>query len=153
MIPDSFNEVGVRVELLATGWSAVAVFILAALIIIVGERMQADEGHLFVGGTFVAIGLFVAGAWAVLMWPYSGEYHHVYRVEGEVVSVSNVLTEASGDLTRTPVIELDTVDRSITIDDPRAVNLEGERVSLTCRINWRYQAADRYDCDIYEAAR
>lgn len=52
-------------------------------------------------------------------------------------------------LTRTPVITLSGVDRDITMNDPRSVNLKGKHVELTCSIGWNYQAADEYSCKIY----
>lgn len=82
--------------------------------------------------------------------PFDSKYLHLYRVSGEVTSVSNVLSESGGDLTRTPVLSVEGINRDITVDDPRAVNLEGKTVDFTCYVNWNYQAADSYDCKIYE---
>jgi len=149
MIPEAFDVVGVRIELLITGWIGVALILIAVALAAMDYFFGWDELG-FVAGIFSgALGLVAGVVWIIFMVPFSGEYQHIYRVDGRVESVSNVLTESSGDLTRTPVITLDTVDRSLTIDDPRAVNLAGKDVTLTCRIEWHYQAADRYSCDIY----
>lgn len=82
--------------------------------------------------------------------PFNTKYHRLYGVQGTVISVSNVLSESGGELTRTPVVALDSLDSPLVINDPRAVNLMGKAVKLTCEIEWVYRAADRYSCLIYE---
>lgn len=149
MIPDSFTTVGVRIDLLIVGWVGVALILLGIACFVIDLIFDWDELGIVAGGLCVLLGVIAGIVWLILMVPFDGRYQHIYRVEGNVESVSNVLTDSSGDLTRTPVVKLDSVDRSLTIDDPRAVNLKGADVRLTCRISWHYQAADRYSCDIY----
>ena len=109
-----------------------------------GEVVTAVGGFVLLCFGFIgAIGLF----------PYKTEYWQLYRVSGEAVSVSNVLAEDGGEITRQPVVTLDTLDRDVVIDDPRAANIEGKQVELTCKKHWRYQAADRVSCDIYSIDR
>lgn len=86
----------------------------------------------------------------ITLVPFDTKYHQVYRVSGEVTSVSNVISDSGGELTRTPVITVEGVDRDITMNDPRAVNLQGKTVEFTCTVGWNYQAADSYSCKIYQ---
>lgn len=147
MTPEGFIEVGVRQDLLVSGWVGLGLLVLTVIVVVVGDWWDED-GWLFafLPGVFAVI---ATAAWLVLLFPFQGEYHHVYRVEGRVESVSNVLEGGSGDLTQTPVIELSTIDRPITMNDPRALSLDGKDVTLTCSIGWNYQAADTYSCSIY----
>lgn len=96
----------------------------------------------------IELTVFIIGA-----IPFQPQYLKLYRVETTVLSVSNVMDDASGDLTRTPVVELEGVDRPVVIDDPRIVRLEGADLVLTCTIGWHYQAADTYSCAIREVTR
>lgn len=148
-IPEAFESIGIRLPLLVTGWIALGLLVLAVVIIVLGEIFGAVDGHIFVAAFVGICGALLGVIWLVMLWPYSGEYHRIYQVHGNVTTVSNVLTDASGDITRQPVLELDTVDRSIVMNDPRAVNLEGRDVTLTCTVNWVYASADRYACNIH----
>lgn len=73
----------------------------------------------------------------------------VYQVTGLVESVSNTLDDATGDLTRTPVVSIDTVSAPLLVDDSRAVELEaGQEVAFTCTVQWYHLAADTYTCQV-----
>lgn len=104
----------------------------------------------FISSLAFIAALLISAVQAFAMIPYDSDYWKLYRVSGEVTNVSNVFADASGELSDKPVIQLDTVDRPISVDDPRAIYWEGENLTLTCTINWRYQAADRYSCELYE---
>lgn len=151
-LPEAFTEIGVTLDLLITGWSALGLLILGGLVILAG--MTGWDGSLRrdvavpVGGFLVVASAAVALIWVILLIPFDGKYHHYYAVEGRVTEVSNVLSEANGDLTRQPVITLDSVDRPLVIDDPRAVQLLDRDVTLRCWVDWHYAAADTYDCRI-----
>jgi len=150
MIPDQFVDVGVAIHLLGLGWGALALLVIAGLF--TWFYLSSGGGELSGLGA-VLTGLFgavVGLIWIAVLIPFDGRYHHVYAVEGTVVSVSNVLDTASGDLTRTPVVELDSVDVPLVVDDPRAVELVGRDVTLLCRIGWNHLAADTYTCSIRE---
>ena len=152
MIPENFDPIGLRLELILTSSIGLALVLLGVALIIWGfsaDGYFAGEGRLISGWVLAVFGALTVVVWLILLIPFQGQYHHLYRVETTVLSVSNVLTEASGDLTRQPVVELDGVDRPVVIDDPRIVNLDGADVTLTCRIAWHYQAADTYACSIY----
>lgn len=98
-------------------------------------------------GGLAGITLFI---FVITLVPFDTKYHQVYRVSGEVTSVSNVISDSGGDLTRTPVLTVEGVSQDITMDDPRAVNLKGKTVDFTCTIGWSYKAADKYSCKIYQ---
>ena len=82
------------------------------------------------------------------LFPLQPRYWQAYSITGEVLAVSNVITESSGDLTRQPVVTLDGFDRPLLVDDPRITTLEGQTVTLRCIPSWHYQAADTWGCSI-----
>lgn len=85
---------------------------------------------------------------AFTAFPYHSPYVNLYEVEGTVTSVSSAMTDDHGELTKTPVLSLDTVNTPITMNDPRAVELNGKDVKLLCTVDWNYRAADSYDCKL-----
>ena len=145
---DNFVSLGLRLPVMITFSLFVGLLIIALALFFLGrwdvESMWSFSGF-FVGAFAVILGI----VWLIMLVPFDAKYHQIYRVSGEVLSVSNVLSESGGDLTRTPVITLEGVDRDLTMDDPRAVNLQGKEVELTCGVAWHYQAADTYSCSIY----
>lgn len=99
----------------------------------------------------VASGIFLVGlliAAAIVAIPYETRYLKDYRVSGTVTAVSNVFENASGEMTSSYVVSIDSLDRSVTLNDPRAVRLLDKSVDLTCNINWNHRAADTYTCRI-----
>ena len=145
---ENFIDIGTQLHILIFGWGAVGLLTVAALLVVACIRWDS-EGCAIGAIAASTVGAFSLVFWAVSLVPFDAKYHQLYRVTGEVTGVSNVLTEDGGDLTRTPVLSLDTVDRDITMSDPRAVNLQGQTVDLTCSVEWVYQGADRYNCEIY----
>lgn len=85
---------------------------------------------------------------AFTMFPYNTKYWKDYRVMGTVTQVSNVFENASGEVTGAYVVSLDSLDRPVTLSDPRAVRLLDKQVDLTCTISYEYRAQDRYLCRI-----
>lgn len=150
-VPVEFVDVGIRLHLVILGWVAFALLVITALLVVALVRSKREDtmNLEFSTGTAAVLTAALVIIWAICLVPFDARYHHLYEVKGNVTSVSNVLSEASGDLTRTPVIELDTVDRPIAMSDPRAVSLEGKDVVLTCEIGWNYRAADTYSCRIH----
>ncbi|HEY4598888.1 hypothetical protein [Corynebacterium sp.] len=138
-------------------WVALGVFIACAAAAIGGLVLRRTAGTWddrwdFVGTGAAVLGVIIGGMAALFLaiglFPYKPDYWPMYRVEGTVTSVSNVLTEDGGDLSRVPVLTLDTFDQPITVEDPRAVTLEGKHVALRCDRQWVQQGMDRYSCAI-----
>lgn len=148
-LPEAFAEVGVTLPLLIAGWASVGLILIGLALVVLGA-VRDWEGTFFTGGVFIACGACGALVWAIMLMPYDGKFHHYYEVSGTVTDVSNVLSEANGDLTRQPVVTLDTVERPLVIDDPRAVSLLNRDVILRCSVEWNYQAADSYSCRIVD---
>jgi hypothetical protein len=82
--------------------------------------------------------------------PWDARYWTWYVVDGHVDAVSNTLRDASGDLTTTPVVTVDGLDRPVVVSDPRIVTMAGHDVTLSCKPTWHFRAADSYTCRIYE---
>lgn len=147
---EHFQDLGLQLHLVINFWVFIALVVVAIGLFVMDHFVGSDFDVTGLFATFATIFAVIALVVGVIMLvPFQSKYHHLYRVTGTVTNVSNVLSESGGDLTRTPVITLDTVDRDITIDDPRAVNLKGKTVELSCSIAWNYQAADKYSCQIY----
>lgn len=108
------------------------------------------EGYRAVGYVALSMAGVVAIIASLMFIPYDWKYAQMYRVSGEVTRVSNVLQDASGQLTSAPVVELDSLPVAVEVENQRAVGLEGKNVTLTCTLNWRYAAADRLVCDLFE---
>lgn len=99
-----------------------------------------------ISGSIIVILLIVA---AIGMFPYETKYLKDYRVSGTVTAVSNVFENASGEsVLGMYVVSIDSLDRPVTLNDPRAVRLLDKSVDLTCNINWNHRAADTYTCRI-----
>lgn len=96
-------------------------------------------------GVVLAVVLIVT---AFTAFPYETKYWKDYRVSGTVTQVSNVFENASGEVTGAYVVSLDSLDRPVTLSDPRAVRLLDKQVDLTCSIAYEYRAQDRYLCRI-----
>jgi len=145
------NEVGVRLDLLVTGWVFGALVVITALLWLGFKKADVfDDDPWLMGAILSTVATVITGiVLAVSLWPYSTEYYKVYRVSGTVEKVTNKMVEASGEFSNTTVLTLDTVDRPVVMSDPRGVTLEGLDVDLTCSIKWHYQAQDTYHCEIY----
>lgn len=147
VVPDIFNQEGIQLPILILGWGALAVLLIGVAICVFAFKTDGDFS--VASGPVVAIlGVALGIIWLLMLLPFDEKYWHYYEVQGEVTSVSNVLTEASGALTRQPVVTIEGLDRPVVVDDPRAVDLEGEVVTLRCTIEWHYDATDTYECRI-----
>lgn len=144
---ENFEALGYQLPLIILFWGTVFCAVLFVGGVIGYSRGYEPFGLVLSSGIFGAIVLLILGITAT---PFDSKYHKVYRVSGEVTAVSNVISDSGGDLTRTPVLTVEGIDRDITMEDPRAVNLEGKTVDFTCTIGWSYQAADKYSCKIYQ---
>ena len=133
-------------------WIFVFIFALFLITFIISMVMSFREyssdawaGSAFVGGALAALTLLVG---ALIAFPYNPKYWQVYTISGTVESVSNVLSQDGGDLTRTPIVTLNQFDTPIAIEDPRAIDLVDKDVTLVCHLEWVYLSADRINCSI-----
>lgn len=148
---ENFESIGYQLPLIIFLIVWIVLVGLAVAFLKIGHRRPDgwDSGWSWAGAGIGSLGVLALLGWVGALIPFDGKYHHIYRVTGEVTSVSNVLSESGGDLTRTPVLTIEGLDRDVTVDDPRAVNLGGKTVDFTCSIGWHYQGADTYNCRIY----
>ncbi len=150
-VPAAFDRIGYTLGIQLVFWITILCLVVALIGFFYGAVRDSEFGF----GVFIAAGfgwICMLVALVVMLWPFDGRFWANYRVEGHVTNVSNVITEASGDLTRQPVVTLEGLERPVVIDDPRAVSLEDADVILRCRIQWNYQAADSYSCRIIDFA-
>lgn len=117
------------------------------------SRKYPDERFPWSGWSIVAIVWWsVAGviliAWTAALIPFQSQYHVLYHVEGTVESVTNAFESGSGDLTSSPVVRLDTLDRAAVVSDPRIMDLVDQEVTLLCSIEWVPYGLDRLNCSI-----
>ena len=154
MIPDGFTSLGWQMQLAVSLPVFLVGLLLIAVAVIAPRRNWVEE--LFVAEAFLVGGVAALTGgiflFAILV-PFNPTYWDDYRVEGSVTSVSNTWTEDGGNIAGVPVVTVDTVDRPLVIDDPRANTLEGHDVMLTCTIDWNYRAADEYTCRIANIKR
>lgn len=144
---ENFTAIGYQLPFIILFWLAmlfVALVVAGSIGLMLGKE---PYGFLIASGVCGGTVLLIL---AIVAIPFDGKYHQIYRVSGEVTSVSNVISDSGGDLTRIPVLTVEGIDRDITMSDPRAVNLQGKTVDFTCTVDWSYQAADRYICKIYQ---
>lgn len=151
MIPEAFVGVGPTFGLIVSWW-VIGIALASVAIGYIWLRLdsRAEFGPIAFWGAGVMMALAGVVSLLIAAWPISPAYWSVYRVSGEVTSVTNTLVDSSGKLTTNPVITLSTVPNvSLEVADPRVLNLNGKQVELTCAIDWHYQAMDTYSCAIY----
>lgn len=151
MTPDTFEPVTWRLDLMI-GTGIVLFFVLVAVwSTIAGRRVREypDTGLGFL--SVLTVGLSVLGLLilSLVLIPYSSDYWRIYRVQATVEKATNVLVDASGELSSKPVVELSGIDRPVHVSDPRIVQLVGKDLTFTCQIAWHWQAQDTYACSIY----
>lgn len=167
-IPENFERLGFQLDYLVSFWLVVALFAVSAAFYVVWRKVKAKlkaleeanphsyyrsdkgDGWAFTSLVFGGFGAVVLLVLVIFAVPFNTKYYYNYSVEGTVTSVSNVITESNGELNSNPVIEIDTLDQAVLVEDARAVSLEGKDVKLRCAIDWNYQAADKYNCQIAE---
>lgn len=97
-------------------------------------------------------GVLIMGiAWAIAPFPYNSKYWPLYEVSGTIESISNGVAEGDDLTYRVYVVELEGDPRPYLVDDARITALQGQDVSLKCQIEWVYEAADQWHCDIRSA--
>lgn len=99
-----------------------------------------------------ACGSLLAGiAWIIAPIPYNPTYWPLYEVSGTIESISNGVAEGDDLTYRVYVVEFEGDSRPYLVDDARITSLQGEQVALKCIVNWNYEAADQWTCDIRSA--
>lgn len=146
-MPENFAPIGWQLQLMVATPIVVAL-IAITIVLAVTAWWRQSEGWAYTAGSVGVVALIGVIFWVAAAVPFTPRYWQDYRVTGTILSVSNTWTEDGGDMARTPVVTLDTVDRPLVIDDPRAITLEGQPVTLTCAIDWNFRAADTYVCRI-----
>ena len=124
---NAYEPLGLQLPFLILASITALLTLVAALVILKWWRVRGlGEGEgwglaaVFAAG-FTVVSIIVTAIAAV---PFSPTYWQDYRVEGTVLTVSNTWTDDGGDIARTPVVTLDTIDRPLVIDDPRAITEE-----------------------------
>lgn len=152
MIPTGFTSLGWQLPLTVSLITLAVCIVVLALCLAAWRRWSSDSAA-FAAIVAGCVGIIPLVLFLVYAIPFNPTYWDDYRVDGRITSVSNTWTEDGGDMARTPVVTLDTVDRPLVIDDPRAITLDGYDVTLTCTIDWHYRAADAYTCRIAAMGR
>jgi hypothetical protein len=81
--------------------------------------------------------------------PYDSKYHHIYRLQGTVESVTNVLEgDGDGERTLTPIVKLSGYSEPIEFDNSRITTLKGREVVLTCTYAWQMHGLDITQCEL-----
>lgn len=101
-----------------------------------------------VGVVWWVLGGLTAVVSIILLMPYDSKYHVFYRLEGNIVSVTNSFEHGSGELSYTPVVKLDTYDHPILMKSSRIMALEGKDVTLTCTLSWEPYGLDATYCGV-----
>jgi hypothetical protein len=143
-------ELGLQLGMSILFWGVGILFLVAVIPIILSFVTDSDGwGGFGIGvGVFWLIGLIVL---AVAAFPYNPAYWKLYSTSGTVESVSNGFAEGDGDMTwRSFVVTLEGDSTPYVLTDPRASQLDGKDVRLTCEKEFVYQAADRINCTIAE---
>lgn len=151
------NELGLQLHIVILWAVAISVlpvgFITWAVAFVTIRRAKnhwyntVDSGWFIVSVlTWVIGGITLICAVCALI-PFNAKYWNLYETSGTVQSVSNRFVDASGDLTRGYLIELDN-GQQMVLSDSRVLNLEGKKASFTCSYEWVYQSQDRLNCTI-----
>ena len=80
--------------------------------------------------------------------PFNPDVWTIKATEGTVTNVSNTFQEGSGDISVGYVVQLDTLEDTVVVEDPRILNENGNHVSLSCTTEWVPYAQDRLNCNI-----
>lgn len=153
-MPEVFELIGPKDNVLVLSIITTIGLIVSVVMIVLARRMKKkssydiiyDYGMPIRGSTYALTALFVLMSTVALV-PYHPKYWNEYRVEGTVVSVTNMFDEGSGSVSNIQVVELDTMEHPIISDgDLRFITKVGEEVRLTCNINWIFRTEDTYRC-------
>lgn len=83
-------------------------------------------------------------------FPYQTKYLSWYSTTATVETVSNVVSDASGEFTSTPVVTLSTLDEPVTVSNERIVTMIGDEATFRCKPTWHHLAPDTWHCVIQD---
>lgn len=124
-----------------------AVAVLSAIMFLRARRR--DDGDLvFLWFWPPVLGLLLAIIIAIVMWPYSPQYHQWRQVSGTVSEVeARLLGSGEGGMSEMFVVRFEESGAPYRVDDSRgALVEEGDTLTIFCRQVWEYQAADGQEC-------
>jgi hypothetical protein len=85
----------------------------------------------------------------MLFIPFDSKYHNIYRLQGTVESVTNVLEgDGDGERTLSPIIKLSGYSDPIEFSNSRITTLKGREVVLTCTYEWQMHGLDITNCEL-----
>lgn len=106
------------------------------------------EGRIFSGSLVGFFGGAVAVTWLVLLLPYSPEFWMLYRLSGEVQTVTRSFEEGTGELSNEPVVRIGGFSTPVVVADSRIYDYVGQDVDLTCSLEWVPYGQKRINCFI-----
>lgn len=140
-----FTSVGLRLDLIVLFSVGVGGVLLLAIGLALFFIVDWEGPGIILATIAGGVLLIGGGGWVASLIPFDTKYHHVYAYDTTVESVSNVLAEDGGDLTRQPIVS--TPDGvNLLVEDARVVNMVGETVDFRCTVEWVPYGADRYNC-------
>jgi hypothetical protein len=149
---ENLQDLGMHAGYTIFMWFWISALIAAVLWWILAALIDDEEGGMFVvgiGAFSFLVGVICMVIFIIMHIPFGHpEYRHLYSLEGEVTKVSNVLGDDGSSLDGKRVVTVDGFKSDVVMSDPRAANLEGKDVKLTCSVGWHYKAADTYSCSI-----
>lgn len=114
------------------------------------------DNYLNDGWMMTAVFVWIVAAIGIVLsvlqfMPYDSKYHNIYRLQGTVDSVTNVLEgDGDGERTMTPIVKLSGYSDPIEFDNSRITTLKGREVVLTCTYGWQMHGLDITKCELKE---
>jgi hypothetical protein len=113
------------------------------------DREWHDDGWMITTFCLWAVALIFGIIAAVNLIPYDSKYHVIYKLEGTVESVTNVLEgDGDGERTLSPIVKLSGYSEPIEFDNSRITTLKGREVVLTCTYAWQMHGLDITQCEL-----
>lgn len=137
-------------------YAAVIFTIIFAITLIAGvglivtspaNRYGMSEGRMLGIGLAVTSAL-VLGSTVMAMWPLSDDFHHYYRVTGNVTEVnSRLVGDGDSGVSQRFVVRLDPSGELFGIADTRAATLKvGSAVDLRCKREFEFNSVPGWAC-------
>lgn len=148
------NQLGLEILIgLPIAIVIVAGFVIGTVIVLVKRSRDSYDsvGYNMFAGMLALVAVMVSGFTAVLLYPYSSDYHVWRHHGGEVASVSaRLLSDGSGGMNQRFVVHLVGDDGELSCDDTRCALVKpGDWLDLSCKRAWQYSGMDGYDCNYY----